>query len=382
MRTFLSDSLVSRIKAKRSDRTEIRDTKITGFCLRVGKRRLAWCWHGQINNKAYRINLGVWPTTTADVARQQCIAWLHEHGQGIYTYAPPPAPAQKACPTLQEAYQQYIEHKQLRETTLKTYAKQMRLYLHTLHDKPLDALTSKDIRKLYASLCKNTSAAKANGTLGLFKAIYNWVNAVHELSLPDIFRVLVVSGEKQATPKRDDVLTESQINLLGKAMPDLFIQHQQFIQLGLMTGFRIGELAQITPSSIDFQTKTITLHTTKNGRKHTLPLSKALEAVIQPMCEGKAPTAPLFSQGIRNHASIISKTTGIAFSAHTMRRTFASHATRLGITAYIVKALLNHHSSSDVTQAHYICLQVDDLREPMDKISRHFTALLRQEGSA
>lgn len=376
MRAFLSDSLVNRIKAKRSDRTEIRDTKITGFCLRVGKRRLAWCWHGQINNKAYRVNLGVWPTTTADAARQHCMAWLHEHGQGIYTYTPTPTPAQKACPTLHKAYLQYIEHKRLKDTTLKTYAKQMRLYLHSLDDKRLDTLTSQDIRKLYANLCESTSVAKANSTLGLLKAIYNWANTIHELALPDIFRVLVVSGEKKATPKREDMLTESQLRSLGKVMPDLFIQHQQFIQLGLMTGFRISELAQLTPANIDFQNKTITLHITKNNRKHTLPLSKFLEAIIQPMCEGKATTDPLFSQGIRNHASIISKTSGIAFSAHTLRRTFASHATRLGITAYIVKALLNHYNSSDVTQAHYICINVDDLREPMELISQHFMKLL------
>ncbi len=373
MRAFLSESLVSRVKAKRIERVDIRDTKITGFCLRVGKRRLVWCWHGQINNKAHRQSFGIWPAVSADTARQQCLTWLQSRGQSVYCSTPAPV---RGCPTLLEAYQQYITHKQLRATTLKTYGKQMRLYLHTLHDKRLDSITSHDTRKLYADLCKSTSAAKANGTFGLFKAIYNWASAVHELALPDIFRVLVVSGEKQATPTRDDVLVESQIALLGQAIPNLFVQHQQFIQLGLMTGFRVGELALLSPSCIDFQSKTITLHTTKNGRKHVLPLSDALAVVIRPMCEGKAPTAPLFSQGIRNNASIISRATGVAFSAHTMRRTFASHATRLGITAYIVKALLNHHSTSDVTQAHYIKLQVDDLREPMEQISNHFAKLL------
>lgn len=380
MRAFLSESLISRITAKRSERVDIRDTKITGFCLRVGKRRLAWCWHGQINNKQHRINLGSWPTTTADVARQLCVAWLQAHGQGksLFTLqaAPQAVVSLKECPTLLEAFQRYIAHKQLRAASLKTYSKQMRLYLHTLQDKRLDTITTCDTRKLYADLCKNKSAAKANGTFGLFKAVYNWVNAVDELDLPDVFRVLVVSGEKKPTPKRDDVLQERQIQQLGRGLPRLFISHQQFVLLGLMTGFRIAELGQLTPGNIDLQAKTITLHTTKNGRKHTVPLPTTLEAVVRSMCEGKRVDEQLFSKGIRNYASSISRETGVAFTAHTMRRTFASHAIRLGLSSYMVKALLNHCDGGDVTQSHYIRLQVDDLRDAMEKICAHFSTLL------
>lgn len=344
LRVFLSESIVSRIKNRRSERVEIHDTKLPGFCLRVGKQKLVWCWRGRVNQKLIRVSLGVWPATSADAARQQCIAWLQAQGQGVFLYSSkvPTTVDIKESPTLLEAFTRYISHKQLRETTLKTYGKQMRLYLHTLHNKRLDTIASGDVRKLYADLCNKTSAAKANGTLGLFKAIYNWANAVDDLSLPDIFRVLVVSGEKQATPKRDDVLLDSHIRQLGQAFPKLFIQHQQFILLGLFTGFRINELANLTPADIDFTACTITLHTTKNGRKHILPLSTSLENVVRPMCEGTPFTARLFSHGIRNHASIISRATGVAFTAHTMRRTFASTGIRLGLSTYVVNRLVKN----------------------------------------
>lgn len=374
MRAFLSDSLANRLSATRPTRIEIRDTKITGFCLRLGRRRLVWCWHGQINKKTYRQGFGIWPAVSADQARQECLAWLRNHGLSVYCSTPAPA---KSCPTLGEVFTQYVSSKKLKPASLKTYNKHMRLYLAALHEKRIDCITTKDVRALYADLTQHHSPSVANTALNLLKAVYNWASAIGDLGLNDVFRVLVVAGEKQTTPRRDDVLLDPQIQQLGQQLPKLFIQHQQFILLGLLTGFRVSELAQLSPSCIDFRSKTITLHTTKNGRKHTLPLPPALETILQPMCAGKAATAPLFSNGIRNHASIISKQTGIAFSAHTLRRTFASNATRLGISAYTVKALLNHHNSADVTQAHYIHLQIEDLREPMERISQKMLALLK-----
>ena len=54
---------------------------------------------------------------------------------------------------------------------------------------------------------------------------------------------------------------------------------------------------------------------------------------------------------------------------HTLRRTFGTVAGRLDIAHYKHKMLLNHSLKTDVTGAHYVKLTVEDLREPMQKIS-------------
>jgi hypothetical protein len=51
-----------------------------------------------------------------------------------------------------------------------------------------------------------------------------------------------------------------------------------------------------------------------------------------------------------------------------LRRTFSTIAESIDIPAYAIKRLLNHKMKSDVT-AGYIVMDVERLREPMQKIT-------------
>jgi integrase len=62
------------------------------------------------------------------------------------------------------------------------------------------------------------------------------------------------------------------------------------------------------------------------------------------------------------------KASGIDFTLHDLRRTFSTIAESLDIPAYAIKRLLNHKMPSDVT-AGYIVMDVERLREPMQKIT-------------
>jgi integrase len=59
---------------------------------------------------------------------------------------------------------------------------------------------------------------------------------------------------------------------------------------------------------------------------------------------------------------------GVQFSCHTLRRTFATIAESLDIPYYALKRLLNH-KVADVTGQHYTVITVERLREPMQKIT-------------
>jgi integrase len=60
---------------------------------------------------------------------------------------------------------------------------------------------------------------------------------------------------------------------------------------------------------------------------------------------------------------------GVKFSAHTLRRTFGTIAESLDIPAYAVKRMLNHRMSGDVTFQHYLVIDVERLREPVQRIT-------------
>ncbi len=59
---------------------------------------------------------------------------------------------------------------------------------------------------------------------------------------------------------------------------------------------------------------------------------------------------------------------GVPFTIHDLRRTFATTAEGLDLPAYSLKRLLNHKMSNDVT-AGYIMLDVERLRKPMQLIT-------------
>jgi hypothetical protein len=68
----------------------------------------------------------------------------------------------------------------------------------------------------------------------------------------------------------------------------------------------------------------------------------------------------------------ISETTGISFTFHDLRRTFASIANRCGIGMYTVKALINHYYQDDSNiTTDYTQIDAKDLRDSMNKIENH-----------
>ncbi|STX50744.1 phage related integrase [Legionella busanensis] len=66
----------------------------------------------------------------------------------------------------------------------------------------------------------------------------------------------------------------------------------------------------------------------------------------------------------------VAELSGIPFTIHDLRRTFATIAESLDLPAYALKRLLNHKMTNDVT-AGYIMRDVERLRKPMQRITDH-----------
>jgi integrase len=70
----------------------------------------------------------------------------------------------------------------------------------------------------------------------------------------------------------------------------------------------------------------------------------------------------------------IFKATGIYVSAHDLRRTYLDIAEATDMSAYALKALVNHAAGGDVT-AGYLGMGVDRLREPAQRVADRIKAL-------
>ncbi|MCA1775536.1 MAG: hypothetical protein LC676_08000, partial [Loktanella sp.] len=79
---------------------------------------------------------------------------------------------------------------------------------------------------------------------------------------------------------------------------------------------------------------------------------------------------------LRNALRRIETETGLHITAHDLRRTFATTASRIDISAYKLKRLTNHTSGGDVT-AGYVQVTTDDLRDAMQRISDYLLSPAR-----
>lgn len=77
---------------------------------------------------------------------------------------------------------------------------------------------------------------------------------------------------------------------------------------------------------------------------------------------GNNPDKPI----VNPHKQIkkVRENSGVNFTQHDLRRTFATIADSLDIQYHIIKRLMNH-SNNDVTIKHYVQLSIERLREPI-----------------
>ena len=66
---------------------------------------------------------------------------------------------------------------------------------------------------------------------------------------------------------------------------------------------------------------------------------------------------------------------GVTFTCHDLRRTFATVAESLDLSAYTVKALLNHSLPKEDVTAGYLRLTSERLRQAMEKVEARILAL-------
>jgi integrase len=152
---------------------------------------------------------------------------------------------------------------------------------------------------------------------------------------------------------------------------------RDYLHLILFTGLRRSEASRLAWKDVDFQEGTLSIPETKNNQVHTLPLSDFLRDLLKRREQGKSSPYVFPSDSERGYLiepktalKRVTELSGVPFTLHDLRRTFITIAESLDIPGYALKRLLNHKDPNDVT-AGYIVLDINRLREPMQKISSY-----------
>ncbi len=403
----LTKAAVERVPLTKKGQEVYWDTDMKGFGLLVGMNTKSFVVQTNIQGKAVRVTLGQFGLHSVDEYRERARRQIGAMKDGI----DPREEAKREIRekraeearsvTLDTVFTEFKKAKasKLKEYTLKDYEGVMRRNFGDWLETPLKDITPAMVQtrhsKIQADIAErhkddrnnhNRGEAHANGSMRVFRAIYNFALVAYEdAGLPaNPVKRLSTTRAWFKDRRRQTIVTIHQLPAWYKAVselsdvlnPEAAATTRDWLLLLMFTGLRRMEGATLTWDRVDFVSKTLTVSETKNGEAHTLPLPQHLHDMLKARKESAAENTFVFPWPSVKEGHIIypvryieeiQAASGVIFSPHDLRRTFITTAESLDLSAYAVKRLVNH-KTSDVTEG-YIIANVERLRRPMEQIA-------------
>lgn len=285
--------------------------------------------------------------------------------------------------TLEKVFEDYIANakSRLSVNTISNYETVLNNHLKEWKERQFRTISRSDILAKHHSL-SDFSATSANKSMRVLRALFNFSNGFYDLEqISNPVDIIKHTRNWNNEARRTTTIKNHQLRSWRLATDQRRSQSiycdsiADYLQLILFTGMRRQEAACLRRSSVDLQDKSFRVDDTKNGQSLTLPMSDKVEEILRRRI-ATSDTEFLFPGDGKNgyindprkEIALIRSSCGFHFTIHDLRRTFITLAESLDISAYALKALINHKVGSDVT-AGYIIMNVERLRKPMQQIT-------------
>jgi len=370
------------------------DDKVDGLSLRVTEKGIkSFVVRKRINGKLVMNTLGRYPAMTIEQARDSARMTLNSFSVGINPNDEKRDRNLKSV-TLNQTMDNYISsrNKNLKQKTIDDYRVLFDGFLSEWGNKELTSITRDMVETKHTKIGKK-SIYRANGSMRLLRALFNYAIGAYENSKgePIIvhnpvqrishnkawYKEKVRSNIIQPNDLKDwfeaiNNLPNHKINSIRNNISSTVTDYLTFI---LFTGLRQSEAAGLLWDDVDFNNNIFTVRDTKNHTDHTLPLTDSMSSLLENRL-AKSNSIFVFSGNNPDKAIVnpykqikkVREDSGVHFTMHDLRRTFATIADSLDIQHHIIKRLMNH-SNNDVTIKHYVQPSIERLREPMKRIS-------------
>jgi integrase/recombinase XerD len=231
------------------------------------------------------------------------------------------------------------------------------------------------LERVQKLLADGVSPVSVNAYLRGFKAYVRWLHAEGYLKEPLPIRFLKIEQKVLAT------LTPDQVQRIMRYTPDGMNDRRihTFVLLVLDTGMRLSEALNLTKDSLDFDNLVIKIRG-KGGKHRLVPFSTDCRKLVFRYLSRNDEADFVFSTrtgtGLteRNTGRDMKelgrklRITGVRFSPHTLRHTFAVTFLRNGGDIYMLSRILGH-ASITTTTVYLRSLGIDALSEAHQKFS-------------
>jgi integrase len=400
-RVALTDRFCSGAKAL-GVRTDFFDATVTGLALRVteqGHRSWSFLFTSPRDGKRARATIGTYPATSLAAARSAAIeARGHvEAGRDPRLVLAGQATAGMTVASLVDAYLADPERVAVRSRA-EIERRLRKNVVPIIGAVKLSEVRRRDVRNVSDAILRRGAKVEATRVFEDVRAMVRW--AVEN----EYLEANPLDGMKKPAEATvsNRVLSDAEIRTLWRGLPTSLArsdQCQQIIKLCLVTAQRVGEVAGMVHSELDFKAREWQLpgERTKNGYSHVVPLSDLAISIIREVMENTGTeSGPLFSSGNGSLSPVAVARTilraneiaegrplgrfGIApWSAHDLRRTALTGMARLQIAPIVLGHIANHRSTTraGVTLAVYSQYTYDkEKREALDLWARQLSAIV------
>lgn len=387
------------------DRREVlvRDSELMGFGVRVSESgSKSFFVEKKVAGKTKRITLGRCDLMTVKAARERAISFLAMMAKGEVPVdaAPPPAPAEpeKKASTLQDVLNHYLIERSrvvppMKPTTARSYRGliERESGLQDWLQRLPASITQAEIVERHAEITAR-GAAHANNVMRTLRAILN--HAIDNDAFvgadggPALVSNPVVVMKKRRVwnreVRRTRTLTQETLPRWWRIVrgldpldwPDRAEVIRDLWTLMLMTGMRYEEAGRIKLNLLDLEKGIIHVEDSKNRDNIELPVGAYTHELLKTRAEvsRKAGSAWLFPSPNRpvgytsaghDIRDILIAKSGLEWSPHDLRRTFATTLETFDISDSTIKRLMGH-KIKDVTGG-YIQHDITRLRSLMQR---------------
>lgn len=353
----------------------LRDRVLCGLCLKAGKRTRTFLVATSCNGQQVRITLGRWPLISVEEARMLAAPILRSCRAG----EAPARPKRRQLPTLRESIAAYAEAKEIKASSLSRYESLVRTHFAEWLEQPVTALKGPAFGEHCHEFAKTKGAALVEVGRGLIGALIKYLNAVHGLDIGNPFTKLADAGlmPDRAQP-RARKLREADLPAWRQAVDRMPARQRDYLLLTVMTGLRRNECSSIRREAVDFVRGTLLIPETKNGKPHTLPITLPMKEILERRCAGLAVGESLFYGVSAEHVAEMATRLGAPkFMLHDLRKLLATTGDRLAVGDAVLRRILNHTAKrSDTLHKHYISLDKEDIRKPLQAIQSELENLM------
>ena len=374
------------------------DDRLTGFGVRVypsGRKSYIVNYRaGDGGRRApnKRIVLGRCDKISADRARRMAQKTLGDVAGG----ADPAAERAEArgIPLLRQAFEEYLEANPNRvPRTDKGYRQMINRYLGDWLDRPLDAITRRDVELRFNHLTVNNGWAPANRTISLLGSIYRRP-CVDLDGLRNPVEQWRAAGGKLNAGRRRKISSPADVLPRWRAGVQAVVAWpaaRDAFWVGFFTGMRLNEVLALRWELVDLDALVLRVERTKSGVPLELPITRQLAAALgrrREECDAAEEwvfPSPASGSGripnLSQHYKRIGEACGTRFWYHGLRNAFITVAERdLMLPPSLTKRLVNHAPPQDITQSYAADWTIEQLREPAQRIADRIETLMIGEG--